>query len=102
MISIYSCYIFAFHLQKHDENFAFFYLIFQKHHPTLSYDELTTVRKNLQRDGVDVDTDYIRLTWYPIYRRHFLKQALQRAYDCRKAYYLYTQQGTDCVVIKSI
>uniref|UniRef100_A0A182WFQ7 Dynamin-like GTPase OPA1, mitochondrial n=1 Tax=Anopheles minimus TaxID=112268 RepID=A0A182WFQ7_9DIPT len=69
-----------------------------KHSPTLSYDELTTVRKNLQRCNVEIETDYIRETWYPIYRRHFLKQALNRAYDCRKAYYLYSQQGNDCEV----
>uniref|UniRef100_A0A3F2YWU8 Dynamin-like GTPase OPA1, mitochondrial n=1 Tax=Anopheles farauti TaxID=69004 RepID=A0A3F2YWU8_9DIPT len=69
-----------------------------KHSPTLSYDELTTVRKNLQRCNVEVETDYIRETWYPIYRRHFLKQALNRAYDCRKAYYLYSQQGNDCEI----
>lgn len=30
--------------------------------------------------------------------RHFLKLALQRAYDCRKAYYLYSQQGNECEV----
>ncbi|XP_017868570.1 PREDICTED: dynamin-like 120 kDa protein, mitochondrial isoform X2 [Drosophila arizonae] len=64
----------------------------------LSYDELTTVRKNLQRDNVEVDTDYIRQTWFPVYRKHFLQQALQRAKDCRKAYYLYTQQGSECEV----
>jgi optic atrophy protein 1 len=32
----------------------------KKHPPTLSYDELTTVRKNLQRNNVEVETDYIR------------------------------------------
>ncbi|XP_037956313.1 dynamin-like 120 kDa protein, mitochondrial isoform X2 [Teleopsis dalmanni] len=69
-----------------------------KHLPVLSYDELTTVRKNLQRDNVDVDTDYIRQTWFPIYRRHFLKHALQRANDCRKAYFLYSTQGTECEI----
>uniref|UniRef100_A0A1L8E013 Dynamin-like GTPase OPA1, mitochondrial n=2 Tax=Nyssomyia neivai TaxID=330878 RepID=A0A1L8E013_9DIPT len=67
-----------------------------KHPPTLSYDELTTVRKNLQRSGLEVDTEYIRETWYPVYRRHFLKQALLRAYDGRKAYYLYVTQNRDC------
>lgn len=72
----------------------------QKHPPTLSYDELTTVRKNLQRSNVDVETDYIRETWYPIYRRHFLKQSLSRAYDCRKAYYLYSQHGSEYEVTK--
>lgn len=70
----------------------------EKHLPTLTYDELTTVRKNLQRNGVEVDTDYIRQTWFPVYRKHFLKQALHRANDCRKAFYLYSQQGTDCEI----
>ena len=41
----------------------------QKHSPTLSYDELTTVKKNLERVNIEVGTDYIRETWYPIYRR---------------------------------
>lgn len=68
-----------------------------KHSPVLSYDELTTVRKNLQRSNIEVETDYIRETWYPIYRRHFLKQSLLRAYDCRKAYYLYSQ-GSENVI----
>lgn len=63
-----------------------------KHLPTLSYDEMTAVRKNVQRSNVEVDTDYIRETWYPVYRMHFLKRALSRAYDCRKGFYLYTQQ----------
>lgn len=70
----------------------------KKHPPTLNYDELTTVRKNLQRNGVEVETDYIRETWYPIYRRFFLKHALSRAYDMRKAYYLYTQQNENIEV----
>ena len=65
----------------------------KKHPPTLSYDELTTVRKNLQRGGVEVETDYIRETWYPVYRRHFLRHALTRSHDLRKSYYLYTQQN---------
>ncbi|GAB0087005.1 Dynamin [Sergentomyia squamirostris] len=67
----------------------------QKHPPTLSYDELTTVRKNLQRNGLEVDTEYIRETWYPVYRRHFLQRSLLRAYDGRKAYYVYVTQSRD-------
>ncbi|PSN33967.1 Dynamin-like 120 kDa protein [Blattella germanica] len=62
-----------------------------KHPPSLSYDELTTVRKNLQRSSIEVDNEYVRETWHPVYRRHFLKQSLARAYDCRKGYYLYHQ-----------
>lgn len=69
----------------------------EKHPPLLSYDELTTIRKNLQRSNIEVDNEYIREVWHPIYRQHFLKQALGRAYDCRKAFYLYHQQtDVDC------
>lgn len=69
----------------------------EKHPPSLSYDELTTIRKNLQRGGVQVDNEYIREVWHPIYRRHFLIQALGKTYDCRKAFYLYHQQtDVDC------
>ncbi|XP_035722763.1 dynamin-like 120 kDa protein, mitochondrial isoform X2 [Vespa mandarinia] len=61
----------------------------KKHPPTLSQDELTTVRKNLQRNSLEVDNEFIRETWHPVYRRFFLHQSLARAYDCRKGYYLY-------------
>lgn len=60
------------------------------------------MRKNLQRQNIDVDSEYIRDTWHPVYRRHFLRQALTRAYDCRKGYYMYHQQlqGMDSEVSK--
>ncbi|XP_014237029.1 dynamin-like 120 kDa protein, mitochondrial isoform X1 [Trichogramma pretiosum] len=61
----------------------------KKHTPTLSQDELTTVRKNLQRNGLEVDNEFIRETWHPVYRRFFLQQSLSKAYDCRKGFYLY-------------
>lgn len=61
----------------------------QKHTPTLTHDELTAVRKNLQRNGLEVDNEFIRETWHPVYRRFFLQQSLARAYDCKKGYYLY-------------
>jgi optic atrophy protein 1 len=57
--------------------------------PTLTHDELTTVRKNLQRNGLEIDNEFIRETWHPVYRRFFLQQSLARAYDCRKGYFLY-------------
>ncbi|XP_077301417.1 opa1 mitochondrial dynamin like GTPase isoform X2 [Arctopsyche grandis] len=66
-----------------------------KHPPTLSYEELAAIRKTLQNKNLDVDSDYIRDTWHQVYRRHFLKRALSRAYDCRKGYYLYVQSGMD-------
>lgn len=68
------------------------------HSPTLSYEELTTVKKNLQRNNIDVDTDYIRETWYPLYRKNFLRKAIMRANDCKKSYYLYSQQETQSEV----
>lgn len=61
----------------------------KKHAPTLTQDELTAIRKNLQRNGLEVDNEFIRETWHPVYRRFFLQQSLARAYDCKKGYYLY-------------
>ncbi|XP_066601642.1 dynamin-like GTPase OPA1, mitochondrial isoform X2 [Prorops nasuta] len=61
----------------------------RKHAPTLTQDELTAIRKNLQRSGLEVDNEFIRTTWHPVYRRFFLHQSLARAYDCKKGFYLY-------------
>lgn len=33
------------------------------------YDEVVAVRDNLRRQGVEVDNDYIRETWKPLYLR---------------------------------
>ncbi|RZC39241.1 dynamin-like 120 kDa protein, mitochondrial [Asbolus verrucosus] len=66
----------------------------EKHPPILSYDELTTIRNNLlHRSGLEVDNEFIREVWFPVYRRHFLNQSLAKAYDCRKSFYLYHQQA---------
>ncbi|XP_044750698.1 dynamin-like 120 kDa protein, mitochondrial isoform X1 [Coccinella septempunctata] len=69
----------------------------ENHPPDLSYDELTVIKNNVGRNNVEVDNDFIREVWEPVYRRHFLHKALGRAYDCRKAFYLYHQQmESDC------
>ncbi|KAI4464472.1 dynamin [Holotrichia oblita] len=69
----------------------------EKHPPSLSFDEYTTIRKNLQRSNIEIDNEFIREVWHPVYRQHFLKQALNRTYDCRKAFYMYHQQmDVDC------
>lgn len=65
----------------------------EKHPPILSYDELTTIRNNLQRSNVEVENEFVREVWNAVYRRHFLNNALGKAYDCRKAFYLYHQQA---------
>lgn len=67
--------------------------------PALTYDELVAVRDNLRRRGVEVDNDYIRETWKPVYLKNFLQKAQTRARDCRKSFYLYSQQngnGKEC------
>ena len=75
----------------------FDFVHFQNHPPTLSYEELTAARRNLQTSGIDVDNEFIRQTWHPVYRRHFLRKSLSRAYDCRKGFYMY-HQGLECEV----
>lgn len=65
--------------------------MFQKHPSSLSNDEIMMIRNIMQRSNIDVSTEYIRETWHPLYRRHFLKHSLARAYDCRKGYYMYHQ-----------
>lgn len=67
--------------------------------PLLAYDEVVAVRDNLRRRGIEVDNDYIRETWKPVYLRNFLQRAQVRARDCRKSFYLYSQQngnGKEC------
>ncbi|CAH2235213.1 jg10465 [Pararge aegeria aegeria] len=61
--------------------------------PALSYDEVVAVRDNLRRRGVEVDNEYIRETWRPVYLRNFLQRAQARARDCKKSFYLYSQQN---------
>ncbi|XP_022828651.1 dynamin-like 120 kDa protein, mitochondrial isoform X2 [Spodoptera litura] len=67
--------------------------------PVLAYDEVVAVRDNLRRKGIEVDNDYIRETWKPVYLKNFLQRAQTRARDCRKSFYLYSQQngnGKEC------
>ncbi|XP_050357938.1 dynamin-like 120 kDa protein, mitochondrial isoform X2 [Nymphalis io] len=61
--------------------------------PSLTYDEVVAVRDNLRRRGIEVDNDYIRETWKPVYLKNFLTRAQARARDCKKSFYLYSQQN---------
>ncbi|XP_037090147.1 dynamin-like 120 kDa protein, mitochondrial [Pollicipes pollicipes] len=72
-----------------------------EHPPQLGYDEIMAIRNNVKTSsGLEVDNELIRDTWRPVYRRFFLRKALARAYDCRKAFWLYHQdvaeQECDC------
>ena len=68
--------------------------------PVMQLDELTTVRKNLETQAIEVDNEFIRETWYHVYRRHFLQQSLTTAGNCRKGFYYYQkgfeESGLNC------
>ncbi|XP_041480087.1 dynamin-like 120 kDa protein, mitochondrial isoform X2 [Lytechinus variegatus] len=72
----------------------------ENHVPELTEDEQTTVKKNLQTKGVDVDNHLIQETWYPLFRKHFMHRSLRLASDCRKGFYHYHQglndSGIEC------
>ncbi|CAF2853207.1 unnamed protein product [Rotaria sp. Silwood2] len=67
---------------------------------TLDYDELTTVKKNLQTQKIDVSNDFITDIWQRVYKIHFLKRNLSTCLDCRRFFYYYqkgfSDQGLDC------
>ncbi|XP_071840182.1 dynamin-like GTPase OPA1, mitochondrial isoform X3 [Apostichopus japonicus] len=72
-----------------------------KHQPQLSADEITTVKKNLQTKGVDVENNFIQQTWHPLYRKRFLLSSLSLANECRRGFYHYQRDlnddsGVDC------
>lgn len=64
---------------------------YQGHLPALSSDEITVVRKNLQTQGVEVESESIKQVWFLLFRSHFLSNALERARLCRGGFQLYTQ-----------
>lgn len=65
------------------------------HKSNLATDELTTVRRNLQTSGIEVTNDFIRETWYHVYRQFFLTKALGQCQECRKGFYYYQKGFTD-------
>ena len=60
---------------------------------------MTTVRRNLGTQGLEVDNDMVRETWYPVFRRNFLRQALGKCYDCRKGFWMYQQVSRKLYVV---
>ncbi|XP_029551424.1 dynamin-like 120 kDa protein, mitochondrial isoform X1 [Salmo trutta] len=67
----------------------------EDHTAYLANDEVTTVRKNLEGRGVDVDPVLIKDTWHQLYRRHFLQKALHHCNLCRRGFYYYQRQFVD-------
>lgn len=70
------------------------------HKSVLAADELTTVKRNLHSQGVEVDREFIKETWHHVYRQHFVKKSLSQAQECRKGFYYYKEgfsdSGLDC------
>ncbi|XP_054441116.1 dynamin-like 120 kDa protein, mitochondrial isoform X3 [Pteronotus mesoamericanus] len=67
----------------------------EEHPAYLANDEITTVRKNLESRGVTVDPSLIKDTWHQVYRRHFLKTALNHCNLCRRGFYYYQRHFVD-------
>ncbi|XP_057401293.1 dynamin-like 120 kDa protein, mitochondrial isoform X7 [Balaenoptera acutorostrata] len=67
----------------------------EEHPAYLANDEITTVRKNLESRGVEVDPSLIKDTWHQVYRRHFLKTALNHCNLCRRGFYYYQRHFVD-------
>uniref|UniRef100_A0A3Q3WR54 Dynamin-like GTPase OPA1, mitochondrial n=1 Tax=Mola mola TaxID=94237 RepID=A0A3Q3WR54_MOLML len=74
-------------LKLHDEHTAY-----------LANDEVTTVRKNLEGRGVEVDPVLIKDTWHQLYRRHFLQNALSHCNLCKRGFYYYQRHFVDSEV----
>uniref|UniRef100_A0A3Q2NU12 Dynamin-like GTPase OPA1, mitochondrial n=1 Tax=Fundulus heteroclitus TaxID=8078 RepID=A0A3Q2NU12_FUNHE len=71
-------------LKLHDDHTAY-----------LANDEVTTVRKNLEGRGVEVDPVLIKDTWHQLYRRHFLQKALTHCNLCKRGFYYYQRHFVD-------
>ncbi|NWR88056.1 OPA1 protein, partial [Furnarius figulus] len=67
----------------------------EEHAAYLANDEVTTVRKNLEARGVTVDPCLIKDTWHQIYRRYFLKSAMNHCNLCRRGFYYYQRHFVD-------
>ncbi|XP_029905359.1 dynamin-like GTPase OPA1, mitochondrial isoform X4 [Myripristis murdjan] len=67
----------------------------EDHTAYLANDEVTTVRKNLEGRGVEVDPVLIKDTWHQLYRRHFLQKALAHCNLCKRGFYYYQRHFVD-------
>nr|XP_023653971.1 dynamin-like 120 kDa protein, mitochondrial [Paramormyrops kingsleyae] len=67
----------------------------ENHTAYLASDEVTTVRKNLESRGVNVEPSLIKDTWHQLYRRHFLQRALLHCSLCKRGFYYFQQRFED-------
>lgn len=45
----------------------------------------------MEARGVKVDLDTIKTTWFAIYRQGFLEKSLNKAFECKKGYWIYSR-----------
>ncbi|KAG9493962.1 hypothetical protein GDO78_001696 [Eleutherodactylus coqui] len=84
------------HIRSETKNELVKMLRVNEDHPAyLASDEVTTVRKNLEARGVEVDPVLIKDTWHQVYRKHFLKTALGHCNLCRRGFYYYQRHFVD-------
>ncbi|XP_065648467.1 dynamin-like GTPase OPA1, mitochondrial isoform X4 [Hydra vulgaris] len=57
------------------------------HSPQLDDDEITTVKRNLQINNIEVSQHEILNVWKALYRSYFIDISLQGAQECRKAFH---------------
>jgi len=45
----------------------------------------------VETKGVKADPDAIKSTWFPVYRKLFLRKSLEKTYECKKGYWIYSK-----------
>lgn len=68
-------------------------------HAKLDEQELQQLKRNLDSQGIEVDTETIQRLWIPYHRNLFLGNEIARASECRRIFYFYEndlESGTDC------
>lgn len=68
-------------------------------HRKLTDSDIIAVKKNLESQGIEVDSERILRVWNPLFRSTFLSNEVKRAQECSKVFYFYENDldsGTDC------
>lgn len=61
--------------------------------------DLIAIKRNLEAQGYEIDTNAIERVWAPYHKHYFLKNEVERARDCAKMFHFYENNincETDC------
>jgi optic atrophy protein 1 len=61
----------------------------------LSEPDLLTIRRSLEAQGYELDTEAIQRVWTPYHKHNFLQNEVERARECGKMFHFY-ENGLDC------